>query len=75
MTYAEICRRRIEYLERQGPPEKPTKEKVAEYAYLNGISKGEAWPILRLQHAKENAAYRILLNSLKRYSLYDSPRP
>ena len=67
MTYAELCRRRIEHLERQGPPEKPTKEKAAEYAHLNGISKGEAWPILRLQHAKETAAYRVLVNSLKSY--------
>ena len=67
MTYPELCRRRIEYLVMQGPPEKPTKEKAAEYALLNGISKGEAWPILRLQHAKETAAYRTLLNSLKNY--------
>jgi len=67
MTYSEICRRRIEHLERQGPPEKPTKEKAAEYAHLHGISKGEAWEELRKLHAKESAAYRILLNSLKRY--------
>ena len=67
MTYSELCRRRIEHLERQGPPEKPTKETVAEYAYLEGIGKREAWEELRKLHAKESAAYRILLNSLKRY--------
>ena len=67
MTYAEICRRRIEHLERQGPPEKPTKEKAAEHAYLNGISKKEAWERLRNLHAKETAAYRVLVNSLKNY--------
>ena len=67
MTYAELCRRRIEHLERQGPPEKPTKETVAKYAHLNGISKGEAWERLRNLHAKETVAYRILLNSLKSY--------
>ena len=67
MTYSELCRTRLEHLERQGPPQKPTKETVAEYAHLNGISKGEAWPILRLQHAKEAAAYRVLVNSLKNY--------
>jgi hypothetical protein len=67
MTYAELCRRRIEHLERQGPPEKPTKEKAAEYALLNGISKGEAWERLRNLHGKETAAYHTLLNSFKRY--------
>ena len=67
MTYAELCRRRIEHLERQGPPEKPTKETVAEYAHLHGISKREAWKDLRELYAKESAAYRVLLNSLKSY--------
>lgn len=67
MTYAELCRRRIEHLERQGPPEKPTKEKVAEYAYLEGIGKREAWKDLRELYAKETSSYRILLNSLKSY--------
>jgi hypothetical protein len=67
MTYSELCRRRIEHLERQGPPEKPTKEKAAEYALLNGISKGESWERLRNLHAKETVAYRVLLNSLKSY--------
>jgi hypothetical protein len=67
MTYAEVCRRRIEHLERQGPPEKPTKEKAAEYAHLNGISKGEAWERLRNLHGKETAAYRVLVDCLKNY--------
>lgn len=67
MTYSELCRRRIEHLERQGPPEKPTKEKVAEYANINGISKGKAWPILRNLHAKETVAYRVLIDYLKSY--------
>jgi hypothetical protein len=67
MNYSEICRRRIEHLERQGPPEKPTKEKIAEYALLNGISKGEALERLRNLHAKETAAYRVLVDCLKNY--------
>jgi hypothetical protein len=67
MNYSEVCRRRIEHLERQGPPEKPTKEKAAEYAHLNGISKGEAWERLRNLHGKETAAYRVLVDCLKNY--------
>lgn len=76
MIDRELLKRRIEFLESYPPPAPPTKESVAEYASLHGISKGEAWPILRMQHAKEIVAARILLKSLKRQLLfYDLSRP
>jgi len=78
MIDRETLKRRIEFLECYPPPTPPTKESVAEYASLHGISKGEAWPILRMQHAKEVVAARVLLNSLKRQLLFydlDRTRP
>jgi len=76
MIDCEMLKRRIEFLENYPPPAPPTKESVAEYASLHGISKGEAWPILRNLHAKEIVAARILLNSLKRQLLFhDLSRP
>ena len=68
MTYAELCRRRIEHLERQGPPEKPTKETVAEYAYLEGIGKREAWKDLRELYEKQLRAHHFLITTLKSYT-------
>ena len=76
MIDRELLKRRIEFLESCPPPEPPTKESVAQYAQLHGISKGEAWPILRMQHAKEVVAARVLLRSLKRQLLFhDLSRP
>lgn len=72
----ELLKRRIEFLNSSPPPEPPTKESVAQYAQLHGISKNEAWPILRNLHAKKVVAARVLLNSIKRQLLFhDLDRP
>ena len=76
MIDREMLKRRIDFLESYPPPAPPTKESVAQYAQLHGISKGQAWPILRMQHAKEVVAARVLLRSLKRQLLFhDLDRP
>jgi hypothetical protein len=69
MIDRKLLKRRIDFLESYPPPVPPTKESVAQYAHLHGISKGEAWHILRVQYAKERVSDAIWISSIKQQLL------
>lgn len=69
MINNEIIKRRIEFLESYPKPTPPTKESVAEYARKCGISKSEAWHILRVQYAKERVSDAFWIDSIKQQLL------
>ena len=69
MITNEIIKRRIEFLDSYPKPTPPTKESVAEYARLCGISKSEAWHILRVQYAKERVSDAFWIASIKQQLL------
>jgi hypothetical protein len=69
MIDREMLKRRIEFLESYPLPTRPTKESVAEFACQRGISKSEAWHILRVQYAKERVSDAIWISSIKQQLL------